>query len=479
MSRPKRSRMSDDKPRASRLFKLIAPDRRALALMLLTCVVAPACLIAVHIHRNPLLSPIDEAAHYDYVTRMSQGSVPRLGQPLERSTLTLISCRGTALRGLVAPPCGSKVAASKYPGGGYQYEAQQPPTYYAITVPMRWLTVCVLRVGSLDGTRATGALWLIAGLLLFWVTGRLIRIHPSALAAGVLLLASGPVVLYESSIVTNDAASVFAGGLVAAVSAAAWRLRGRWVPPTLFAVGLLAPALKASNVLAVIVLSAALAFANKRTQVEEEPAPAHNPRRRHARSSWYAGWASSGGVLLLGGLVSAVAWVVIDRKLALINPATLPTFSVLRTHPIGVATIAAEAVSLWAPLTGSFAAFHSSAQATTISLSSNLQTIASRVIEYLVIAGGVAGFFVRRRLAPHVLGLLSLAALYAGGVVLGIGVWRTYNADPGLSGRYGLSVAPLLVLALVGAIRGKWMSWFLWIVALANVGLTFFFMLSA
>ena len=56
----------------------------------------------------------------------------------------------------------------------------------------------------------------------------------------------------------------------------------------------------------------------------------------------------------------------------------------------------------------------------------------------------------------------SLAALYIGGVLLGLGLWWTYNVDPGLVGRYGLSVAPLLALSLVAAVRGKWILRTLW-----------------
>ena len=104
--------------------------------LLLVCLVAPAALIVAHIHENPEFSPIDEAAHWDYVTRIANGGFPRLGQRLQPSTLRTLACRKTALSKPVAPPCSQRILRpDQFAGGGYQYEAQQPPVYYAVTVP--------------------------------------------------------------------------------------------------------------------------------------------------------------------------------------------------------------------------------------------------------------------------------------------------------------------------------------------------------
>jgi hypothetical protein len=68
--------------------------------------------------------------------------------------------------------------------------------------------------------------------------------------------------------------------------------------------------------------------------------------------------------------------------------------------------------------------------------------------------------------------------LYVGGVLLGASVYFTYDVNPQLSGRYGLSLAPVLVLGLIGSLRGRWAFRLLGIFAVASVALSFYFMLD-
>ncbi|HXW33851.1 MAG TPA: hypothetical protein VEJ87_04675, partial [Acidimicrobiales bacterium] len=165
---------------------------------------------------------------------------------------------------------------------------------------------------------------------------------------------------------------------------------------------------------------------------------------------------------------------------AFVNPRTLPTFNVLRRTPIGTTTIPREALLMLQPLTGSYDPFRTShvISAPMSAVSVDLQTIVATTLQYLLIAGGLAGLFVARRQWSHWLGLVTLPTLYVGGVLVGIAIFATYNADPSVSGRYGLSLAPFLVLALVASVRGRWVLRFLWAFALASFGLGFFFLLS-
>jgi hypothetical protein len=182
-------------------------------------------------------------------------------------------------------------------------------------------------------------------------------------------------------------------------------------------------------------------------------------------------WLPTGGALLIGGAASAVTWVVVSQKLSLVNPRTFAVFDILRTHPVGLALIAGEALSLLAPATGSYDPFrlHQSVQ------SANLAIIAATLLMYLLVAGGLAGLFVRRRQWFHWMGLVTVPLLYVGGVALGISIWRTYNTDPGLSGRYGMSLAPLLALSLCAACRGKWPLRVIWLFGLLSFGLSLYF----
>jgi hypothetical protein len=182
-------------------------------------------------------------------------------------------------------------------------------------------------------------------------------------------------------------------------------------------------------------------------------------------------WLPTGGALLIGGAASAVTWVVVSQKLALVNPRTFAVFDILRTHPVNVALIASEALTLLAPATGSYDPFrlHQSEQ------SANMAVIISTLLMYLLVAGGLAGLFVRRRQWFHWMGLVTVPLLYVGGFALGISIWRTYNSDPGLSGRYGMSLAPLLALSLCAACRGKWPLRAIWLFGLLSFGLSVYF----
>src|SRR3974390_1045876 len=235
------------------------PSWQALLAALLVCVIVPTSLIGLHIHENPRLSPIDEAAHYDYVSRIADGGFPRLGQFLLPSTLHLISCTGTALA-ISAPHCPGSSNPRNYAGGGYQYEAQQPPTYYVATVPIRWVDAHLFGMSPLTAARAGGVLWMSAGLILLWMAGRIVGLSVIRLLPAMLVLACGPVAIYESAIVSNDAPSIFAGALIAFLGALAWARPGRWTLPVLAAGAFLVTSLKLNDALAVVVVSATFAI---------------------------------------------------------------------------------------------------------------------------------------------------------------------------------------------------------------------------
>jgi hypothetical protein len=449
-----------------RFLRLCFPSKSALLIALFTCVIVPASLVGIHIHENPKLSPIDEGAHLDYVTRIEHGSIPRLGQRLQPSTLRVTACAGFVLVAKL-PSCDArKLTPQEFPGGGYQYEAQQPPTYYAVTVPFRLFFFDVLGISDPDATRLGGILWLVGGLLLLWAGARLLRLKPSVIGAAVLLIGSAPVVVYETAIVTNDAASIMAAGLVLFFAALAWRKPGRWTAPTLLVVAAVVASFKTTDVLPVAVAAVVLgivAWMDRRPEM----APAQT------LGGFVRTWLPTGGALLIGGAGSAVAWVVVSQKLSLVNPRTFAVFDILRTHRVTVAVIAREALTLLSPATGSYDPFrvHQSLQ------SDNLQVITATLLMYLLVAGGLAGLFVRRRQWFHWLGMATVPVLYIGGVALGISVWRTYNADPSLSGRYGMSLAPFLALALCAACTGKWLPRAIWLFGLLTFGLTLYFTL--
>jgi hypothetical protein len=84
---------------------------------------------------------------------------------------------------------------------------------------------------------------------------------------------------------------------------------------------------------------------------------------------------------------------------------------------------------------------------------------------------------VSRRRWSHWVGLVTVAMLYVGGIVLGASVYLTYRTDPQIQGRYGLALVPLLIMALVASARGRWIVWGLWALGVVTFGMSLYFML--
>jgi hypothetical protein len=432
-----------------------------MAIACLVCIAAPVALGAGQIANNPRFSPIDEAAHYDYVNRLAEGSIPRQGDRFLPSTLRTVACRGTVIDHPRLPSCDARRLPYRlFPGGASQYEAQQPPTYYALTVPLRWIIQHVLRVpNQLDATRAAGIVWLIAGLLLCWAAGRVMDIDAFPLGAALLLLAAAPAVVYQSGYVTNDATAIPAAGLVALVSALAYTRNGPKLPIALFAAGFFAAASKTTNLFAVVVLSAMFACAAiaQRAGTERWTATVHR-------------WWRNGGLLLTGGVTAAVLWLVVHRARALIDLRDEPAFGVLRGSPITPGLIGREAVNLLQPLTGSVLSADT--------LDHDVQAPLFAALRLLLIAAGVGGLFVSPRGWQHVLGLITVPALYLGGLLFGVSQVLSYRIDPALASRHAMSLAPLLILVLAASVVGKWAARAVALFALALFGTTLVVMVT-
>ena len=106
-------------------------------------------------------------------------------------------------------------------------------------------------------------------------------------------------------------------------------------------------------------------------------------------------------------------------------------------------------------------------------LSQDLQAFFTQLLKALVLAGGLSGLFVSARKWNHWIGITALGSLVIGGALFGASLKLIYQIDPGLSGRYGLAVGPLLILALVAGASGVWVIRALWLFALASAITTF------
>lgn len=434
-----------EKGSATGVITTIFPNLRAGAIAVAVCVIAPCVLLGLQIGSNSEFSPFDEAAHLDYVERVSRGELPRQGEKMLESTMREISCNGyQELDVSHLPDCDT-------PGGRWpeemkwnQHEAQQPPTYYVATAPLRWASHNVLGVrGDLQATRVTSIAWTIIGLILLWFAGRLMAIPPLVLGGVLLVLVSSPWLVYLNATVSNDVTALPAAGLVALVGALVYRWPGRVHPGWLLAAGFLASALKTTNIFATAAVAGLLLIWELRKG------------GRKGRTAAVRAWAGTGGLLLIGGVAATLIWTGIHNTTALIDVRDDPALDGLRQGPRDLGTVLASLSALLWPLVGDPAA------AVVRHLSPDiLGAPVLRPLHALLaaapIAVGLSALFVSPRRWPNVLGLLSMGLLVIGALVMAVGFIILYDQDPDPSPRYGISLAPMFALALGAAVVGRW-----------------------
>jgi hypothetical protein len=191
-----------------------APRLLRLGSVLAVAVVLPALLVTLSVRHEPRLSVYDESRHVDYVRRISGLEVPRIGDRMERASLIEHFCRGVVDAAPPACPAPDMSTEDMYAvvgAGGYQHEAQQPPTYYLVTALLR--LPFAIGVGFVTSARLTGMFWLSAGLLLFYAAGRKFGARHTPTLMVTALLAASPLLLAQSSTVNNDAASFLVGAV--------------------------------------------------------------------------------------------------------------------------------------------------------------------------------------------------------------------------------------------------------------------------
>jgi hypothetical protein len=415
---------------------LLFPSAAVTVAMLVVCVLLPALLVVQQIRAYPGLSPTDEYAHLDYVHKIARGTLPRIGQRLDRDVLEIEKCAPIDYPGVSIPPCGSKdLDPNHFPGAAYNHEALQPPLYYGTTAVVRAAIETVTGDDDyLTTARVTGALWLVMGMLLLWAAGRVLRAPPWALLAALLVLVGSPAVVFYSSVVSNDATGVFAGALLAFTLAVAGTRPSRAGMVALFAAAFVGAALKPTNGFAAVTVAIFVAV----LLVVEH--------RRLDRAA-AIGWLRCGGVVLAGAVVAAGGWNVVSGALALQDASSLPIYAVRRLDGFHLDLLLAQAANMLKPATGTlppgvFEHF--------------IQIFSSQLILALFLGAALAGLFVARRTWQHWLGLSAVVGLLTCGLAYGLLVWASLRMDPDTNSRYGLPILPLLTLALAGlAAKGR------------------------
>jgi hypothetical protein len=220
------------------------------ALLLVVCIP----VVALHVDRNRPLSVLDEFAYADYLHQIDDGHlVVRHGEVSTQAALRELACRGfSPSTWNDRPPCDARSFDPEvFPNAGINSADIHPPTYFLATYAgARALMAVGLADDLVDAGRLFGAVWMAAGLLALWCLLRGMGAGVAAAAAGLALVAAGPMLLQQWHYLTPDAGNVLIGSLVM-LAVLRWERSGRGAA-LLVAVGAMAMAVKAPNLIVVV-----------------------------------------------------------------------------------------------------------------------------------------------------------------------------------------------------------------------------------
>ncbi|WP_420638548.1 hypothetical protein [Candidatus Poriferisocius sp.] len=454
-------------------------------LALLTVLVAVAVLVGLHVRDHPALSHIDELQHMDY-TLKSPFHVPRHGDVIGPQAMQEAACRGidyplrlsidalndylhlTGARGVATigpesvrrvelPDCRSLLMTpDQFPNSGLNTASPHPPVYATTTALGGAVIEVVPEVGSpVTGARLMGIVWLGAAAVVLWyVLGSLgASIWAKALLLGLLVVS--PRVLHESSIINPDTTALLGGALVLAAAVRWDRQRAPgWLLPM---AALVAVWLKFTNSMAVGAAVIYLAIrAWQRRGTPDDP-----DRREGPRVTRLVAVAGVAVVLTVG---SIVAWSAVQDARGLIPAEQLPTNAIYRVDSFQWNNLGDELTAAVSPLRDPFVPD---------TLPRNWLEPLGDALNLLVLAGlGAVAVFAARGSTHRALAGATAIAMVATGVVTMVASYVTMSVYFDTNPRYGLSLLPFAVAAMVPVIGHRPIRWGVTAVVLATAGAT-------
>ena len=309
--------------------------RLAKTLMLLVAVTGLAApLIGLEVHRNPALSPYDEVSYLDYLYRVDHGLfVVGKGDKVSVYTTRVVACLG--VQGVVPPDpavChGTEPAVPKY----LDTADIDPPTYYVLTAigagVIRWLGVTR---SLLVSGRLMGIAWAGLGLTLLILFARRLRATWTVAAVVAGLVLCMPLYLRMWTFLSPHAMELIVTISVLWVAVNWAEGGGRWWHLAL--VGLVPPAVKATDVLAVGLAVLMLLFCAYRAWVagrrspdlHSGPGSDRGPDDRAAPST--ARLMTGAAILFASTLVASIVWLAVRSHYSIMAGNEFPQFDV--TH---------------------------------------------------------------------------------------------------------------------------------------------------
>lgn len=400
-------------------------------LALLLLVLVAVCL---QIRDHPQISPIDEMVHADYMVKVANGQLPRVGSFVGDEMLREDACRRAEIPNFQAPPCTAAVLRPEQfvsQSGGYNYEVgQQPPTYYLVTGLAARLLVTISPIHSIvSAARVVGVFWLAGGVVVLWFALAELSITPGARLIATAPVVITPVILDVHAFVNSDATAILAGAALLWATLRWERARGpAWV---VLAIAALAGATKVTNLLGIGAMAMYLVV----RAINKNPTSSASAQQP-ARGRW-AAIALACSMLVVGLAVEAI-WFMVAAVRAIRGHPPNPTDALFHVDHLELGHVLGQVGATLSPVGNPpfVYPFVGHQLFITLAFALNLLVIGSCV------AGVAASPAGSRR---ETLGLSALAAMGATGPAIAVLTYLTIHAVFPVPGRYGLVLVPILI----------------------------------
>jgi hypothetical protein len=377
-------------------------------------------------------SPFDEWVYYDYVTKIPTQFVVREGEFIGPAALQGMSCNGDSY-GPRGQPCGGPYNnPAAYPQGGKTSADLYTPAYFAVTWVAAKAIQVVTHTDLLTAARLSGALWLAAGMWLFWLIMRKYRVNSIVtLGLGLAYIAS-PIAGFSYTYITTDAPGFLVGAalLLAAVRFIRGEGSGWWLVP----IATLGTLLKVANLIAIgMIFIFLIVFAISRWR----------------RSSPSNGTFSRTKALVVGStmiatsLVAEIVWIAIRAALKVGNQPNQGLNGTLDTRALG------NLIDVFFPGPLGFTAGPL-----------NVPPFLSVPLGWLIVAGVIGFLFLTKRWGEErALSIAIATAVTIFGPLMLIGMHIVLGTVPPISGRYAAAAVPATLFAAAYITRNSIARW--------------------
>lgn len=186
-----------------------------MGLVVLGLTILSLWIVCVHVFTQPRLSPFDELVYIDYVAKIPEQGVVRMGETLGPLAREAYACRGVMFfENTAAQLCGPADGIdTDYPNHAFTTGDIYAPAYPAVAFAAMRIVMLAGVEDPVDAMRIGGALWLvIAGSFLYAALRRLGSGIVPAIAVNLMLIGSLPA-LWNHTFVTTDSTLIPAGAV--------------------------------------------------------------------------------------------------------------------------------------------------------------------------------------------------------------------------------------------------------------------------